>query len=500
MATLSAGIDTKSTLQLLQLGKSVAEFDDSLEKYFIENQAYLSLINDRADFIAGDKGTGKTAVYKILQKRYSTTPELKNTEVIAGFNPVGNPVFQRLVRQDVNVLTEGQYVSVWKAYVLSLVGNWLIDIVGDDYSSNLTRLHKLLDETKLLSKGNKPETIFGKIVTLIKGSFIPDTSETTLTISETGLPIVSQKFTFGEKAKHANERAIEITHEEAFELLNDCLSEVGLSVWVALDRLDEAFQGYPAIEVPALRALLRTYLDLLAFDKVRLKIFVRKDLFRKIIGDGFVNLTHINERKVEIIWDDADLLNLLSRRIRDSSEFIHIMEAQTDSDESLFYKIFPEKVDAADRKPITFNWIISRIRDGNDVRAPRNLIDLVGKATEEQIRADSRTPRVINTSGRLVMSDALRRALSRLSDQRVQDTLLAEVGPEISGYINKFNSKKSEHNLETLSQVLELDGEKLQYAIKQLVETGFLEEFKGTWKIPMLYREGLGITQGKAFA
>lgn len=500
MTTLSAGIDSKTTLQLLRLGQSVAEFDDSLEKYFIENQAYHYLINDRADFIAGDKGTGKTAVYKILQKRYSTTPELKDIEVIAGFNPIGNPVFQRLVQQDVNVLTEGQYVSVWKTYMLSLVGNWLIDIVGEEFSENLSRLHKLLDETRLLSKGNKPETIFGKIIALLKETFIPETSETTFTISETGLPIVSQKFTFGDGGKKESSKVNEITHEEAFELLNDCLNDVGYSVWVALDRLDEAFQGYPDIEVPALRALLRTYLDLLAFDKIRLKVFVRKDLFRKVIGSGFVNLTHINARKVEIVWDEADLLSLLSRRIRDSSSFIQAMEAQADSDEVLFYKIFPEKVDAADRKPTTFNWIMSRIRDGNDIRAPRNLIDLVGKATDEQIRADSRTPRIINEQGRLVMSEALRNALSRLSDQRVQDTLLAEVGPEIAGYINKFNSEKAEHNLETLSKVLELEGDKLQFAIKQLMEVGFLEEIKDTWKIPMLYRDGLGITQGKAFS
>lgn len=500
MTTLSVGIDSKTTLQLLRLGQSVAEFDDSLEKYFIENQAYHYLINDRADFIAGDKGTGKTAVYKILQKRYSTTPELKDIEVIAGFNPIGNPVFQRLVQQDVNVLTEGQYVSVWKTYMLSLVGNWLIDIVGEEFSGNLSRLHKLLDETKLLSKGNKPETIFGKIITLLKETFIPETSETTFTISETGLPIVSQKFTFGDGGKKESSKVNEITHEEAFELLNDCLNDVGYSVWVALDRLDEAFQGYPDIEVPALRALLRTYLDLLAFDRIRLKVFVRKDLFRKVIGSGFVNLTHINARKVEIVWDEADLLSLLSRRIRDSSSFIQAMEAQTDSDEVLFYKIFPEKVDAADRKPTTFNWIMSRIRDGNDIRAPRNLIDLVGKATDEQIRADSRTPRIINEKDRLVMSEALRNALSRLSDQRVQDTLLAEVGPEIAGYINKFNSEKAEHNLETLSKVLELEGDKLQFAIKQLMEVGFLEEIKDTWKIPMLYRDGLGITQGKAFS
>ena len=94
------------------------------------------------------------------------------------------------------------------------------------------------------------------------------------------------------------------------------LSEADLSVWVILDRLDEVFQGFPDTETPALRALFRTYLDLLAFGRLRVKVFVRKDLFRKIIQGGFVNLTYINARKTEIIWEEEDLLNLLCQRIR----------------------------------------------------------------------------------------------------------------------------------------------------------------------------------------
>jgi hypothetical protein len=33
-----------------------------------------------------------------------------------------------------------------------------------------------------------------------------------------------------------------------------------------------------------------------------------------------------------------------------------------------------------------------------------------------------------------------------------------------------------------------------------LIETGFLEEIGSSYKVPMLYREGLEITQGKAFS
>jgi hypothetical protein len=36
--------------------------------------------------------------------------------------------------------------------------------------------------------------------------------------------------------------------------------------------------------------------------------------------------------------------------------------------------------------------------------------------------------------------------------------------------------------------------------VDALVNCGFLEKIGGTWKVPMLYRDGLDITQGKAFA
>lgn len=87
-------VSVKEILRSLDIGNSVAEFDQSLEKYFVENEAFVSLVFDRTDIIAGDKGTGKTAVYRILQKRYGSIKELKGVEVLAGFNPTGNPVFQ----------------------------------------------------------------------------------------------------------------------------------------------------------------------------------------------------------------------------------------------------------------------------------------------------------------------------------------------------------------------------------------------------------------------
>ena len=486
----------KTVLRSMNLGSSVAEFDNSLEQYFVENEAFYALIGDQADIVAGDKGTGKSALYRIIQKRYAEIEELAGVDIVSGFNPVGSPIFQRLVQQP--AMTEGQYSSVWKTYFLSLLGNWLLTSYPDNNSENFKSLDRLLRETGLRSKDNKPETIFGKIAGFVQRVLIPQTAEVEMTISETGLPIVTPKLTFG-KTKD-DDTAEEVRHEEALALLNSCLEETGRSAWIVMDRLDEAFQGFPNVEVPALRALFRTYLDLFAFSHFRLKLFVRRDLFRKIIAGGFVNLSHINARKIEILWDDADLMNLLCRRARDNHQLIKHIGAEDSSDEDLFYKLFPPKVDQAARKPTTWKWMLARIKDGNEIKPPRNLIDLATFAQEEQARMEARTPRQYTGTEPLMTADAVRKSQERLSAQRVTDTLLAEAGPVISPLIEKFRRSKAEHNLETLKGVLGLTDAPLKDAVQQLTEVGFLEELKSTWKVPMLYRDGLDITQGKAFS
>lgn len=485
----------KDVLQALKLGNSVAEFDESLEKYFVENEAFHALVGGEIDVVAGDKGTGKTALYRIMQKRHRDLKAIEDVEILPGFNPVGNPVFQKLVQGD--ALTEGLYLSVWKAYVLSLVGNWALDIVGDEGSEQFRELGKLLDQTGLRSRDPKPETILAKIASYFLRK--PVTTEYLITVTETGLPV------FGRKANYdgANDKeaipAIEVKHEEALGLLNRCLSELDVTVWVALDRFDEAFEGFPDIEIPALRALLRTYLDLQAFENFKLKLFLRRDLFRRIIGTGFVNLTHVNARTGEIRWDESDLLNLLSRRVRDNAEVIERLNADGLTDEQLFYRLFPPKVDQATRKPTSLAWIMARIRDGNGVQPPRNLLDLVMFAREEQLRTESRIPREFDQQKPLIEADALKKALARLSERRVVDTLFAEAGPGTTSLIEKFRSGKAEHNRESLSKLLNLGGDDLQRAIELLKQVGFLEELPASWKVPMLYRGGLKIRMGKAF-
>ncbi|WP_348267912.1 P-loop ATPase, Sll1717 family [Edaphobacter sp. DSM 109919] len=484
----------------LNLGKSVAEFDEGLDRYFVDTEIFRSLTTDTVDIIAGDKGTGKTALYRTLKQRYAKIPELAHTEIITGFNVTGNPVFQKLVH--IQTLTEGQYRAIWKTYIFSLVANWLLQLYDENTTEEMDELQDMLTVAGLRSYDDSAETVFSRIVGAVSRLLRPSSAEVEVSLSETGMPIVKPKLEF-EKDEKKTSPVIdpnEIPYEAALKTLDKALGTANITVWIAFDRLDEAFQGFENIEIPALRALLRSYLDIQDFPHIKLKLFVRKDLFRKVISGGFVNLTHINAQKIEIVWDEEDLLALLAARVRESTQFSEALSLTgSETDIEVFYKIFPGQIDPGSRKPNTWNWMMTRIRDGNNIKPPRNLLDLVEKARQTQLRDEQRSARDVTPGEPLIQADSVRKAQKQLSQQRVEDTLLAE-SPELAETIELFRGGRAEHNAQSLSEMLLVPVADIRSTVRPLQHAGFLEEIGSNFKVPSLYREGLEIKQGKAFA
>jgi hypothetical protein len=116
-------MNIREALQKLEFGNSVAEYDKGLQNYFLVTQAYTAFINDDADLIAGDKGTGKTAIFQQVRRNSVNEPAMAAVGIVAGFNLAGEPLFRKLGNE--SILQEAQYISIWKMYILSLVGNWL---------------------------------------------------------------------------------------------------------------------------------------------------------------------------------------------------------------------------------------------------------------------------------------------------------------------------------------------------------------------------------------
>jgi len=485
-------------LRNLRIGNSVAEFDSALERYFVKTAAFLDFVNDRYDIVSGDKGTGKTAIFRFVTENRRQFEGLRDIELLPAFNVAGQPVFYDLTHSA--VLTEGEYNSLWKAYILSVVGNYLLDVLGSEGS--LADVEEILELAGLKVGDYRPETIFQRLKTTFRAFLKPKEVEGRLSLLENGLPIVSGKIVpdYGEE----HDAGAVIPYDYALNRLERALKEIGITIWVAFDRLDEAFQGAPDHEIPALRALLRVHLDINHLQHVRLKLFIRDDLFSRITAGGFVNLTHVNARRLRLMWAEEDLLDLLSRRLLDNGDVIATLgvnRAFVNSDEArldLLARLFPKQVDSGPRKPTTWKWILNRVRDGQNVRPPRNLIDLVEFAREAQLREDERQ-RPEWTQPPLIERDAIKKGLSRLSSARVEDTLVAEY-PNLQPHFDAFRNAKAEQNVDSLRDLLGLRNGELKRAIEALVAAGFLERTGATFKVPMLYRDGLNITQGKAFA
>jgi hypothetical protein len=162
-----------------------------------------------------------------------------------------------------------------------------------------------------------------------------------------GRHVFTGKITPGEP--DAGERSIgAISIDQLAAIAERALAEANHQVWVLLDRLDVAFAETHELEKNALRALFRVYRDFTGFDHIKLKVFIRSDIWKRIVDEGFREASHIT-KDVILDWTQGALLNLIIRRVLknevllaewniDRDAVLRDSNAQSD----LFYRLFPK--------------------------------------------------------------------------------------------------------------------------------------------------------------
>ena len=146
----------------------------------------------------------------------------------------------------------------------------------------------------------------------------------------------------------------------------------------------------------------------------------------------------------------------------------------------------------------SLRWILSQIRDGNGVKSPRNLVDIMRFALEEQTRREQRNSRKYIDGVSMIEAEAIKSALVRLSKRRIEDTLMAEYGSDVQRTIQVFHNGKSDHNESSICKLFGIEPSKAREISKILMEIGFFEQDDDIYKIPALYRVGMNISKGKA--
>jgi hypothetical protein len=485
-------------LRELSFGHRIAEDEaKNLAKYFVETEQWRTIFQGRADIVYGPKGAGKSAIYALLHDKEA---ELSKRGIIltSAEEPRGDTVFTDLVNEPPT--SEVEFVNLWKLYLLSLVGKLLRDYAPDNDDSRTVL--SALEKAGLIPKTGGLRALLRAASEYVRR--IPETLEVNVKFDpSTATPSFGGKIIFKDPTD-AEVAAGLVGIDNLFSPADGVLAQLPAVIWILLDRLDVAFADSVVLEANALRALFKVYRSLAQKDHIRLKIFLRTDIWSRITKDqGFREASHITQTTT-ITWSRPALVNLIVRRAIQSKALLEY--CGVGYDEALIFKqdvvletIFPDQVDIGPNKSKTIDWILSRTRDGSSQNAPRELIHFLEASREAEIRRIELGE--LGDERILLSRQAIREALPVVSNVRLNGTLYAEY-PELRKYVDALNREKSLQSVSTLSQLWKSEAEQTLQIADQLVEIGFFEK-GGTkeapeFKVPFLYRSALGITQGTA--
>lgn len=217
---------------------------------------------------------------------------------------------------------------------------------------------------------------------------------------------------------------------------------------IALEHLDEElerenrwiFVGYDELDTLGLydwQVMQRSLEGLIGFwaaysrrwRRIRAKLFLRTDLFRRHARFGGADLPKLATNRVDLVWSDRNLHAMLLKRIANSDsqllDYCRSSKIQfTEEDPDLGYipkldsaekarpfieRLVGQFMGASSSKGRTFTWILDHLRDAHDHVIPRNLVRLIEYAAlKEQANQKARSPQLLHPT-------ALRQALEDVS-------------------------------------------------------------------------------------
>ena len=494
------GADKLFVLKGLVIGSRVAEDEvDQLASYFVETDQWQRIFAGEVDIVFGPKGSGKSAIYTLLIARELELLE-RGVLLVAGENPRGAAAFADLVSDPPT--TQAEFVGIWKLYILSLLDGLLRDENVD--TEGALRLRAYLADAGIATGPGGLRGLIRRVRDYLGRMGPPESFEAGVKFDAAGNPAVTAKISLGEPGDAAR-RAGFVSVDELFELAANELRSVGDTAWVVFDRLDVAFADSRELEANALRALFNVYLDLLAVDSIRLKIFLRTDIWKAITDGGFREASHIT-RTATVNWDVASLLHLAVRRLLQSAALVSFTgvvpeEVLRDSEaqRAFFDSLVPDQIDSG-RNPRTFEWMVGRVADSSREAAPRELIHLLDQVRVIQVKMLERGDDNPD-NGQIFSRQAFREALPEVSRVRLEQTLYAEF-PVLKPYLEMLRGAKTEHSAESLAELWSVPIEEATKVAGDLVEVGFFER-RGArdepdYWVPFLYRAALEMVQGSA--
>jgi len=260
------------------------------------------------------------------------------------------------------------------------------------------------------------------------------------------------------------------------------LQENSQRVWLLYDELDAGFgstQKDYLRRKRALEALLAWWLESgTSLKSIVPKIFLREDIWKQL---NFTNKGHYSGRSLQLRWDEADLWRLVLRQSLTSSETLsksfkeklgvtvdRLNTIELEQLRTSLYPLWGERMGRT-KKAYTYNWVRTRIADGQKNCFPRSLVLLL----QEAVKAEKNF--LTEYSSEIVLRPkALIEALPYVSDQRVDE--VRNEYPELEEYLTKLQGERSPTDETQLAEIWGVKEIKLAELIREMVNAGILTD------------------------
>lgn len=273
--------DLERLLDAFDLGASTAEKDALLEIAKIETQEFYDLYyHDRIDIIKGMKGSGKTALYRLLFFITDHLIDKKNLYCIFGIEATGDPVF-KLFQREFESYAEVEFENFWGLYFIVLVYKLIFNaekLKNQISEEDIKQIDELLSrmglkivksefafkdiQCSILDYIKKAKIKLGIETKINQATALPESFKPSIEIEPTVIQEISNRPIYLADFKN---------------LIVSILRKYGIKIWIMLDRPDEIFLHRSPMERNGLRGLLKSAYNF-SDPFLRVKVFLRDDI------------------------------------------------------------------------------------------------------------------------------------------------------------------------------------------------------------------------------
>jgi hypothetical protein len=375
------------SLKDIDFGIGASQQEKHLADYFFRSGSFEQASSEKAVLILGGKGAGKSAIFRMLGELRNEIPIFSDPNIFLKDEPRLRDLWTTLQTHGIS-----SKATLWRFYIASLV------------------IELCVGHSKLPPALEKEYQRF-----LVRWGLVRE-------IPTPWQAMKKMKFSvgFGSYFKTEIPPSVPLnTNEIEYVIISahQWLDSIGAEIWICLDSLDEASCNGPSQgeTEELLSSLMRAVGELIRFNRIRLKLFFRTDIYQALT---YVNKDHFSGLKLDLQWSKEDLAIMVGHRLQVlHSDFKGALDYPTS-------KVWIDEVFDWPKNGLltTFDGLYDTMRDGNGDILPRDMINFCIAAQKFQLAFDIQGVEK-PSSDKLISARAIRDAFLRTADSKLNDFL-----------------------------------------------------------------------------